>query len=348
MKCKNCGSELNEGDVFCGVCGQKVELVQSDSPAPEKNEKKLSPKLMIILAILVILIVLAIVVLVLVFGKDKMAPTSTDTASTAQQTTAQTTQIQEPTTPLLDMDDKLKSIIKNSKAKETEFAIAAVDGEIQTYGETKAKTASALVIYPILYRYAQLIDNGELSAEEKIEIQNAQNGRGILSTEEEGKKYSVEDLFRIAFQHSDNTAINSLLTHLGLKDIDSICKKDGFKSVRVEKYVGIDGAEGADNTINAGDLARMIQKMIRKKGFGERIMSQYSKLGKKNTMGMADYLSGSYETFNGYTNYIYNEALHFKGEQGEYIAVFISSSDTKDDGVATAEELGQYIGKCLE
>ncbi len=42
MTCKNCGAELQEGAVFCGNCGMKVEAAQPvyEEPAPEAGEYK--------------------------------------------------------------------------------------------------------------------------------------------------------------------------------------------------------------------------------------------------------------------------------------------------------------------
>ena len=41
MNCKNCGAELNEGAVFCGNCGMKVESEQPvyESPAQEFSQE---------------------------------------------------------------------------------------------------------------------------------------------------------------------------------------------------------------------------------------------------------------------------------------------------------------------
>ena len=41
MNCKNCGAELNEGAVFCGNCGMKVEAEQPvyETPAQEFSQE---------------------------------------------------------------------------------------------------------------------------------------------------------------------------------------------------------------------------------------------------------------------------------------------------------------------
>ena len=41
MNCKNCGAELNEGAVFCGNCGMKVETEQPvyEAPAQEFSQE---------------------------------------------------------------------------------------------------------------------------------------------------------------------------------------------------------------------------------------------------------------------------------------------------------------------
>lgn len=37
MNCKNCGAELNEGALFCGNCGMKVEISENYYEAPSEN-----------------------------------------------------------------------------------------------------------------------------------------------------------------------------------------------------------------------------------------------------------------------------------------------------------------------
>ena len=37
MNCKNCGAELNEGAIFCGNCGMKVENEQNVYEAPARD-----------------------------------------------------------------------------------------------------------------------------------------------------------------------------------------------------------------------------------------------------------------------------------------------------------------------
>lgn len=40
-KCKNCGSEIQDGDMFCGYCGTRVEAVtETPQPAPERQTQQ--------------------------------------------------------------------------------------------------------------------------------------------------------------------------------------------------------------------------------------------------------------------------------------------------------------------
>jgi len=67
VKCKKCGQELLDGDVFCGSCGCKVEPEQSESKnIMDENKEKSSGKkktLPIILGIIAIVVILVFVVI---------------------------------------------------------------------------------------------------------------------------------------------------------------------------------------------------------------------------------------------------------------------------------------------
>ena len=36
MKCKNCGAKINEGDLFCGSRGEKIEAAAEEKAVEEK------------------------------------------------------------------------------------------------------------------------------------------------------------------------------------------------------------------------------------------------------------------------------------------------------------------------
>lgn len=44
MRCNRCGSEMNEGDVFCGICGNKLPSVTiEEKGSAESRPKKICP-----------------------------------------------------------------------------------------------------------------------------------------------------------------------------------------------------------------------------------------------------------------------------------------------------------------
>lgn len=58
MKCKNCGCEVHQGDLFCENCGTQVEpeLTRSSKNAQNKKNKRINVKIIIIAVIAVLVI----------------------------------------------------------------------------------------------------------------------------------------------------------------------------------------------------------------------------------------------------------------------------------------------------
>ncbi len=56
MKCKKCGHEINEGDLFCENCGSKVEKEEKVETRSKTKKGKLNPKIIAIVAVAIIVV----------------------------------------------------------------------------------------------------------------------------------------------------------------------------------------------------------------------------------------------------------------------------------------------------
>lgn len=83
MRCSNCGNELNNGDMFCGNCGQRVEVYvppveapvipPQDLPAePKKKPPKSNKAIIIAIASLAVVAIAAAVAVILIIGGNKV------------------------------------------------------------------------------------------------------------------------------------------------------------------------------------------------------------------------------------------------------------------------------------
>lgn len=83
MRCSNCGNELNNGDMFCGNCGQRAEVYVPPVEAPvipaqalptkPKNKQPKSNKAIIIaIVFLAVVVIAAAVALILIIGGNKV------------------------------------------------------------------------------------------------------------------------------------------------------------------------------------------------------------------------------------------------------------------------------------
>ncbi len=64
MVCKNCGNELQEGEKFCGKCGNQIDNIENSQQIKKDKTNKINKKIIIVMISIVTVIILGIVIFV--------------------------------------------------------------------------------------------------------------------------------------------------------------------------------------------------------------------------------------------------------------------------------------------
>ncbi|MBQ6381706.1 MAG: protein kinase [Clostridia bacterium] len=334
------------------------------TPPPAQNDNP-NKGMMIALICTVAVVTIIAIILIVVFSSNKeentaQQPTesvSSSTTTTLPTTTQPNTYTTEPQKKKIDnsqfgsqssfseVDADIRSIIQSSKADTVSFTMLdANSGDIAQYGSTDSMSASAMIVYPILFAYEQEMDTGEITKQTKIPLYTKYKGRSQLDEEKKKGPLSVEELFRYSFSYSDNIAINSLLDYIGYDTIEEVCRIAGFKSVKIERFLA-EKDTNRDNTCTGKDLANMIDSMEQNRSFGYQVMKTYKceSLKDNDAKGIATVVGNNYETMNGCTGAVFNESVYIQSEKHDWIVVFLSESGEYKDGSATARKLGERL-----
>lgn len=335
-----------------------------------QTSKKQSREIVIVLGCIAAVIAVIATIIIVYFSTTESGEITTTTTTTTEvlTTTEPTTQKKTTTTThkkntttakkqtsstkqnvkssvFYRIDDDIRSIVSSNKLKDISVSLIDVKtGETVRYGSPDALDASALVIYPLLYAYEYEMDSGRITPNTAIPLNVKYQGRGVLNKSYAKKTLTVEDLFYYAMRFSDNSAMNSLLDYLGFDKVEAICKKRGFNSISLERYVGETNTK-RNNVGTSVDLAKMIRNMLYRRSFGYDMMSKYSGLAPDDIgrIGIAYTLDQDYETINGYNSIVYDEAVHIKNAKQDWVIVFLSKSGSFKEGVDVAEQIGERL-----
>ena len=242
MYCEKCGCRLKDADVFCPSCGTKVltgkpaqeeessigsgyEFDDAQAQGSSAKGKKIA---IIISIVCVVLVGVGVGLYFIFFGASDETQTTTQPSTSVSATKSadkkeSTTAAQKEDAPdavLTQADKELSGIISASKSKNVSFVLMNVQsGESKSYGNAaKEQTASALVVYPVMYACMEMMDEGKLSANTPITVNSDFFGRGVLKKSDNGSKMPLEKMLKTAICNSDNAAINSLLRHIRSKE----------------------------------------------------------------------------------------------------------------------------------
>ena len=214
-------------------------------------------------------------------------------------------------------------------------------------------SASALVDLPILYAVAKKVEAGELSMDSPITVSTTSNGRGSLAGYY-GAQFTLAEMLDFVLARSSNDASNSLMDHIGIDVINSLCHEAGFESVRLTNHIGstVENTD-SDNYISAHDAAAIVDTLFRADGaIDGAYLTEHMRIadGDRNAnrgLGrrIGEAMIGNH---NGSTAYKYNEVILARAGGRTYALCFMANGADATWLQSAAAEIGEYCQSIME
>ncbi|MGG1663313.1 serine hydrolase [Brevibacillus sp. NRS-1366] len=124
--------------------------------------------------------------------------------------------------------------------------------------------AESVIKVPIMAAVYAAAERGEFSVENRLALRREDlvGGSGLLYTLSPGLKLTIRDLVTLMIIQSDNTATNMLINLVGKASIEQTMRDLGMLKSRYSRKLMIYPLDVTENnTITAGDVARMLGKI---------------------------------------------------------------------------------------
>ncbi len=255
--------------------------------------------------------------------------------------------------PLVD-ENELDRLLNNyAPYSDASVFITDVTREMQySAGSAYSKSiSSALINIPIMLTILYDVDNGFLKMSDKAYFDYQSNGRGYLTSANDGDYIQISTLMYAMLSYSDNNAANTLMNYLGFSHIEDVCAYYGFNSVVVNANIGFTTSSN-ENYVSAADVAGILELIWNGEFDGGRDYLRENMYIIDSTAGEG--LGGGVDnryTFmnhNGVRSNLYNEAAIVDNGEETYIVVFMGCGDTQTQLMSCASTVSSYVYSCLK
>lgn len=214
--------------------------------------------------------------------------------------------------------------------------------------------ASALIGIPIMFTIADGMTDGSFTPETPVTFHYTfENGRGIMTAQEEGNSYTIIQLLGTALLYSDNNALNSLIDFLTLERINSTCHEYGYTSVDMQQKLTPQKL-GTDNYLSARDAVLMLNAIYHNNFsvIGRSFLEEHFKMSgaasSSNGMYGACGLSETFLNLNGITDSRYNEIAIIENLGETFIICGLTSEGNPAVSAQSLSNLALYAVTVLE
>lgn len=197
------------------------------------------------------------------------SPNNSDKQIVSQEITANADVIDKNKVDYFNVRSEIENIIGDETDEYSVYLWYPKSGEnTDTLVINNKSRRSASMIKVFIMSYAmELASKGQLNLDNQIVLKSSDKvgGAGVICGWSSGTEISIYDLLSYMITESDNTATNMMIDYLGMDNINSYIKKEGYnETVLGRKMMDFDAiAAGRENYSSVSDLGKFFQKLVR-------------------------------------------------------------------------------------
>lgn len=259
-----------------------------------------------------------------------------------------TSQIIKPSLVSFDIA-KINEIIKIN-AGNGSYSVVIKDlsnGVDSRVGEYQQKMpASALINVPITLSIADMIKKGKINLNTKIPFYYTVEGRTKFTQSNNGELHTIDELLKTMMNYSDNNCTNTLLSYIGIDEVNNIIRSYGFNQTEIQRPLLVtDGSK--ENWTTSEDIGKMLELLYSDSlPIGSAYMNENFKiLDTTKKDGILKYLPDNVFALhhNGVTLDRYNETAFIGNGSKKYIITVISCNGKQDKLAETTALISKYV-----
>lgn len=155
--------------------------------------------------------------------------------------------------------DKISNYASESSVAVTFYALGDISGGFDLNGN-KPMVAASMIKMAVLSDLFEKVQSGSVSLDDVLTVQSIDVVGGAGTGIETGQTFTVRELANRMISHSDNTASNTLVSLLGIDDVNEHAKRMGYEQILLDhKFMSKNYKQ--DNLVSSNDLADIFKSI---------------------------------------------------------------------------------------
>lgn len=155
--------------------------------------------------------------------------------------------------------EEISDYASASSVAVTFYALGDVSGGFNLNGN-KPMVAASMIKMAVLSDLFEKVQSGSVSLDDVLTVQSIDVVGGAGTGIEAGETYTVRELANRMISHSDNTASNTLVSLLGIDDVNDHAKRMGYDQILLDhKFMSTNYKQ--DNFVSSNDLADIFKSI---------------------------------------------------------------------------------------
>ena len=164
--------------------------------------------------------------------------------------------------------ERIRAMLERLPGKISLVAWQGETGERLEYHPDLPQVAASVIKIPVMVEAFRRREAGLLDFSEEVTLrpEDKMPSCGALTYMHDGLRVQVRDLVTLMIILSDNTATNLLIDRLGIDAVNRTARELGLSAgtcLRRRLFDAERSRQGIENTVTAGDMAALLDKMLR-------------------------------------------------------------------------------------